>query len=151
MKSIMISVGALLYASCVHAQPRPGDRVPLAESNSGVLAKMTSSMTARGSKPGDLVTAEVIDPVPLRGGQMEGTIERADHSVLQFSFHTMRFGGKTYPIESRLQAIASSKGNEGQDDLNQRVRIDGGAVIAYGVTTALEEGAELRLSVWKKQ
>jgi hypothetical protein len=151
MKSVMITLGALLYASCAFAQAGPGDRPPLADSNSGLLAKMTSSMTATASKPGDVVTAEVIDPVPLRGAHMEGNIERADHSVLQFSFHTMRLGGRSYPIESRLQAIASSKGNEGQDDLNQRVRIDGGSIIAYGVTTALEEGAELRLSVWKKQ
>jgi hypothetical protein len=37
--------------------------------------------------------------------------------------------------------------------LGQRVRIEGAAgtgIIAYGVTTALDEGAELRLTIWEK-
>jgi hypothetical protein len=47
-------------------------------------------------------------------------------------------------------SITSSKGNEGRDDLDQRVRIEGVGIIAFGTKTALDEGAEVRVTAWKK-
>jgi hypothetical protein len=91
----------------------------------------------------------VINPVPLRGGRVEGVIERADHCVLVFHFDTLHFGGQTVKFASDLFGIVSSKGNAGQDDLGQRIRLDGGGVIAYGVTTAIDEGAEIRFVAWQ--
>jgi hypothetical protein len=43
----------------------------------------------------------------------------------------------------------SSKGVAGQDDLGQRVRV-AGDIIAYGTTTAIDEGAEIDMVAWDK-
>jgi hypothetical protein len=89
------------------------------------------------------------DPRELRGARVERTVDRADHDILSFSFHTIWIGDKSYPIQSRLVSVTSSHGNEGRDDLDQRVRIEGAGIIAYGVSTALDEGAEVRITAWK--
>jgi hypothetical protein len=47
-------------------------------------------------------------------------------------------------------SVTSSKGNEGRDDLDQRIRIEGAGLIAFGIDSALDEGAEVRISAWKK-
>jgi hypothetical protein len=150
MKRIILVFIALLYPSCAFGLEARDAEAVVAASDSSFLVKMTSSISTTSSKPGDVITGEVIDPGELRGAMVEGGIERADRAILSFSFQTLRLGGKTFPIQSRLVSITSSKGNEGQDDLGQRVRIEGVGIIAYGVTTALDEGAEVRLSVWKK-
>jgi hypothetical protein len=153
MKSTILLPVALLSATCAYGQNRPENRISIAGPNTGILLKITSSMSSTSSKPGDAVTAEVIDPVVLRGAEIDGTISRADHDILNFAFNKLRFGGTTYNIQSKLLSVTSSKGNEGQDDLGQRIRIEGAAgtgLIAYGINTALNEGAELRLVVWEK-
>lgn len=150
MRSIILLPAALLCAAPIFAQEGASDKVVIAESNSSLLVKMTSSLGTATSKAGDVVTGEVIDPRELRGAHAEGTVHRADRSILDFSFHTLRAGGKTYPIRSRLVSITSSKGNEGRDDLDQRIRIEGVGIIAFGTSTALDEGAEVRLTAWKK-
>ncbi|HEU4961557.1 MAG TPA: hypothetical protein VFT56_14270 [Sphingomonas sp.] len=149
MKTIILTLIALLYASCALALGGPGDASPVAASNSGVLVKMTSGMSSTASKPGDVLTGEIIDPVSLRGARLQGTVDRADHSILKFSFQTLSVDGKSYPVQSQLTSIVNSKGDEGKDDLDQRIRIDGG-IIAYGTATALDEGAEVHMSIWKK-
>jgi hypothetical protein len=150
MKRIVPVLLALAYPTCAFGQNAPSDRAPIAQSNSSFLVKMTSSMSTTSSKPGDLVTGTVIDPVPLRGALVEGTVDRADHSILNFSLHTVRFGGKSYPVQSKLVSITSSKGNEGRDDLDNRIRIEGAGSVAFGTASALDEGAEVHFSVWKK-
>lgn len=157
MKSTMLIIfGALICTAC--AQDQQADpateqgssgEITIAGSNSNFLVKLTSSMSAESSNPGDAVTGVVIDPRPLRGGRVEGTIERADRSFLNFSFHSVEFEGKTYPFESRVTAVVSSKGNAGQDDLGQRIRI-AGDIIAYGTTTAINEGAEIYFVAWEE-
>lgn len=124
--------------------------VDLSGPNSNFLVKLTSSMSAESSKPGDPVTSVVIAPEPLRGGTVDGTIERADRGFLNFRFHTLNFEGESYPIESEVTSVVNSKGNLGQDDLGQRIRVAGGDVIAYGTTTAIDEGAEVRFVGWEK-
>jgi hypothetical protein len=148
MRSIILLT--LLCASSALAQP--GARAPfaLAETNSSFLVKMNSSMSTTSSKVGDVITGQVIDPVSARGGEVQGKVDRADHAILAFSFDTLRLDGKTYDVQSRIVSITSSAGNEGQDDKGQRVRIEGVGIIAYGTATALDEGAEVRLTVWKK-
>lgn len=147
MKRIILVLIALLFpAAALAADPAS----VLATSNSSFLVKMTSSMSTTSSKPGDKITGELIDPAKLRGAVVEGTVERADHDILNFSFTTVRIGDKTYPIQSQIVSITSSKGNEGRDDLDQRVRIEGAGIIAFGVSTVLDEGAEVRLTAWKK-
>jgi len=151
MKTLILSLVALFCMSCAFGADGSDGSIPIAERTSVFLAKLTSSMSASSSKVGDPVTAEAIDPVPLRGALLEGTVDRADHSILVFSFHTVSLNGKTYPVRSRVVAIVSSKGIEGQDDLGQRIRMEGGTMIAYGTTTALDEGAEIQLTVWQKK
>jgi len=147
MRSIAIlPFVVVLCAACQSGGDKPGS---LTGRNSNFLVKLTSSMSAESSKPGDPVTGVVIDPVPFRGGRLEGTIHRADRSFLDFSFHTLRFGDKTYQIQSVVTGLVSSKGNAGKDDLDQRVRFVGRGLIAYGTTTAVNEGAEVRFVAWE--
>ena len=150
MKAIVLTLFALLCASCAFASGGPGDVPVIADSNSGVLVKMTSGMSSTSSKPGDPVTGEIIDPVSLRGARLDGKVDRADHSILKFSFQTLVADGKSYPVQTQLTSIVNSKGDEGQDDLEQRIRIEGGGIIAYGTATTLDEGAEVHMSLWKK-
>ena len=150
MKPILIALLALVNPSHALAQEGSNERVTIAETNSSMLVKMTSGMSTTSSTVGDRVTGVVIDPVSLRGAEAEGTILRADHGILNFAFDTVRLGGKAYPLQSRILSITSSKGNEGRDDLDQRVRIEGVGIIAFGVSTALDEGAEVRFTAWKK-
>lgn len=159
MKSILLILfSALMCTAFVYGQQADpvleeglNRDITISGRNSNFLVKLASSMSATSSNPGDTVTGVVISPVPLRGGRVEGTIERADRSFLNFSFHTVHFDGKTYPIESQISAVVSSKGNAGQDDLGQRLRMTGGGVIAYGTTTAIEEGAEIRFVAWEEE
>jgi hypothetical protein len=150
MKAIILTLIAVLYATCAFARGGPGDAAPIANSSSGVLVKMTSGMSTTASKPGDAITGEIIDPVSLRGARLQGRVDRADHSILKFSFQTLRVEGNSYPVQSQLTSIVNSKGDEGKDDLDQRIRIDGGGIIAYGTATSLDEGAEVHMSIWTK-
>ncbi len=149
---IILVLATTLCASYAFGQaaPRPDPATVIASQNSSMLVKMTSAENTTTSKPGDPVTGELIDPNTLRGATVEGKIDRADHDVLAFSFDVLHIDGKTFPIQSKLVSITSSAGNEGRDDLNQRIRIEGAGIIAYGVTTALNEGAEVRITAWKK-
>jgi len=150
MKATVLILIGLLYPSQALAQEGRNERVEIAESNSSMLVKMTSGMSTTSSKPGDRVTGVVIDPRGLRGAEAEGRILRADHAILNFSFDTVRLNGKSYPVQSRILSITNAKGNEGRDDLDQRVRIEGVGIIAFGVSSALDEGAEVRLTAWKR-
>lgn len=153
MKKNMFVLAAALYATCASAQesgPEKEGVAAFADANSSMLVKMTSSMSAATSKVGDPVTGELIDPRELRGARVEGTVDRADHDILGFAFDTIWIGNKSYPIQSRLASITSSRGNGGQDDHGQRIRIEGAGIIAYGVSTALDQGAEVRITAWKK-
>ncbi len=148
MKNLFL-VAFLAVAALARGEDALADRIVLAGHNASFLVKMTSSINAATSKVGDKITAVVIVPASLRGGRVEGTVDRADHAILHFSFHTLRFRGQTCAMHTDLTSVVSSKGNAGQDDLGQRVRMDGGGVIAYGVTTAIDEGAEIRFVAWQ--
>lgn len=150
MKSNILLLGALLLSSYAHAQEGPAEGPIIAESNSTMLVKMTSSVSSTTSKPGDLVTGILIDPRNLRGAKVEGKVIRADHAILNFTFDTLYHEGKTYPMQSRIVSVTSSKGNDGMDDLDQRLRIEGVGIITYGTRTAIDEGAEIRITSWKK-
>jgi hypothetical protein len=151
MNKSAIFLSALLLAASASGQERQRQPFVPAEANSSFLIKMSSSMSTTSSKVGDAITGEVIDPVNARGGKVEGRVERADHAILGFAFHSLRLGDQAWPIQSRIVSITSSKGNEGRDDLDQRVRIEGVGIIAFGQTTALDEGAEVRMTLWKKE
>jgi hypothetical protein len=151
MKPILFALVALFGSSFTLGADAPQGGIPIAAQDSFVWAKLTSSMSSTSSKPGDPVTAVVMGPAQaLEGATMEGTVDRADQCTLAFSFHTLELDGKTYPIQSRIISIVNSKGVEGQDDLGQRIRMGSADITAYGITTALHEGAELHLSVWKR-
>lgn len=150
MKPILFALVALLWPTCAFGADTPQADSPVAAQSSFVWAKLTSSMSSTSSKPGDPVTAMVMGPgEALLGATIEGTVDRADHCTMAFSFHTLKLNGKSYPIQSRLISVVNSKGIAGQDDLGQRVD-EGAAMTAYGIATALNEGAEIHLSVWKK-
>ena len=150
MRHKILILGTMLAASCAVADARPADDPVVADTNSTMLVKMTTSLSSSSSKPGDVVSGVLIDPSALRGDRVEGTVIRADHAILNFAFDTVHHNGKSYPMQSRLVSITSSKGNEGRDDLDQRLRIEGVGIITYGVTTAIDEGAEVRITAFRK-
>lgn len=150
-KKKSIAILTFVVVLCTAWQSDGDEPVSIAGRNSDFLVKLTSSMSAASNQPGDPVTGVVINPVVFRGGRLEGTIDRADRSFLDFSFHTLRFGDRTYRIQSVVTSLVSSKGNAGKDDLAQRVRFVGGGLIAYGTTTAVDEGAEVRFVAWEQQ
>jgi hypothetical protein len=153
MKKTVLILAALLFPACASAQsnrPPQDPEAAISPANSSMLVKMTSSMSTATSKVGDPVTGVLIDPRPLRGARVEGKITRADNSILNFSFDTIHIDGKTFPIQSRIVSVTSSKGNEGRDDLDNRVRIEGVGSIAFGTASAIDEGAEIRITAWKK-
>jgi hypothetical protein len=148
MKKTLIAFTLVVSALVACGEEAPANAISLAGPNSNFLVKLTSGVSAKTSKVGDKITAVVIVPRDLRGGRVSGTVQRADHAIVRFAFDTVEFRGKTLRLDSELTSVVSSKGNAGQDDLQQRVRIDGGNVIAYGVTTAIDEGAEIRFTAW---
>jgi len=151
MKPIIFALIALFWSSCAFGANGPEGADPIAAVSSFVQVKLTSSMSAASSKVGDPVTAVAMGPDHrLLGATMEGTVDRAEKDVVAFSFHTLKLNGNSYPIQSQVISVVNSKGIAGQDDLGQRVRVEGDNVIAYGITTALNDGSEIRLSVWKK-
>jgi hypothetical protein len=150
MKSNILLLGALMLPSNALAQEGPAEGPVIAASNSTMLVKMTNSASSTDSKPGDKVTGILIDPRDLRGATVEGMVIRADHAILNFAFDTLHHQGKTYRMQSRLVSVTSSKGNDGMDDLDQRLRIEGVGIIAYGTRTAIDEGAEIRITAWQK-
>jgi hypothetical protein len=148
MKSL-ITIIAIFCTAALWGETVSPDKITLTGKNSNFLIKLTSSLNAATSKPGDPVTGVVILPLAARGGRVVGRVDRADHCILKFSFQTMTYKDKAWQLHSELTSVVSSKGNAGQDDLGQRVRLDGGGVIAYGVTTAIDEGAEIRFVGWE--
>lgn len=155
MKPIILALLAWSWSSgALGADARaraPQGSSLLAAQDGFVEVKLTSSMSTTSSKPGDPVTAVVMGPQALQGATLEGTVVHAEYDTLDFSFHTLRFlNGKTCSIQCRVVSLVNSKGIAGQDDLGQRVRYDGSGVIGYGIHTAVNEGAEIDLTVWKK-
>lgn len=152
MKTIFIVLGALLLANGAQAQTRRNAETGpiLATSNSTMLVKMTTDMGSQTSKVGDVISGVLIDPVYERGDRVEGHILRADHAILNFTFDTLIHDGKRYEMQSRVISITSSHGNDGMDDLDQRLRIEGAGIITYGTRTEIHEGAEVRITAWKK-
>lgn len=157
MRSILlVFVIAFFVASCgqdagvdpSHITASPG--VDISGESSNFLVKLTSDISPESNKPGDPVTGVLIDPTIFRGGRVEGTIELAHRSDIQFSFHTVHFDGSSYAIESTVTSVVNSKGNAGHDDFGQRIRVAGGTVIAHGTTTAISEGAEIRFVAWQE-
>jgi hypothetical protein len=110
------------------------------------LVKLSDSLSSKTSRKGDKVGAVVISPVALRGGRLEGAVEEAEGGRLRFSFHTLRFAGKTVPIQTEVTGVVSSKGNAGLDDLEQPVSVARGTVVVKGPAVAIDEGAEIRLA-----
>jgi len=152
MKSLVTLLAFCCSTALWAAEPvAPTGRIPLTGPNCNFLVKLTSYINAGTNKPGDVVTGVVIVPAILRGGRVEGTIERADHGILRFSFQRLKFKEYSYDIGSAVTGVVSSKGMAGQDDLGQRVRMDGGGIVAYGTTTAIDEGAEIRFVAWEKE
>lgn len=150
MNRHLLTLGALLLSPAALAQEGGGGAEVVSPMNSSMLVKMNSSISSTASKPGDRITGMLIDPRELRGVVIEGKVDRADHAILGFSFDRIIVGGKVIPIQSHLVSLTSSKGNEGRDDLDNRVRIEGVGIIAFGTATAVDEGAEVRITAWKR-
>jgi hypothetical protein len=165
MKPILLLIPIALLAACGEGRTSQGQdsqdpaasqeqasadaAVDLTGPNSNFLVKLTNSISTE-SEEGDPVTGVVINPAPLRGGRVKGSLGEAAGPHLSFSFHTLDIGEKTYSMESEVTSIVNSKGNPGRDDLDQRVRV-GGGIVAYGTETALNEGAEVRFVAWQEE
>lgn len=150
MNKLLLTLGALLLSPAAFAQDGGGGPENVSPINSSMLVKMNTSISSTASKPGDPVSGVLIDPRELRGAVIEGRVVRADHAILDFAFDRIIVGGKVIPIQSRIVSLTSSKGNEGRDDLDNRVRIEGVGIIAFGTATAVDEGAEVRITAWKR-
>lgn len=151
MKPLIFALVAAFWSFCALGADAPPSSSPVAAQSSFVWAKLTTSLSTTSSKPGDPVTALVMGPgEALLGATLEGTVVKAERSNLAFSFHRLKlYNGKSYAVQSRLIAVVNSKGVAGQDDLGQRVGENAG-ITAYGISTALNEGSEIYLSVWKQ-
>ncbi len=152
MKTNLLLVAvAVLCVACLSSRDKPRE-IALDGPNCHFWAKLTSSMSTETSKPGDPVTAVVMVHHTMQGGRLKGEVEMAEKPVLRFSFQTLTSEGKTYRIRDYLMSITNSKGWMGRDDLGQRIRVDGdgGGFIAYGDTTALNEGAEIKFAAWEE-
>jgi len=149
--NLILMIIAMLGAACLSSEDGTDTGTTLNGPNSHFWVKLTSSVSTETSKPGDPVRAVVMVHDVMRGGLLEGTVDMAEKAVLRFSFHTLTFEGKTYRLNDYIMSITNSKGRLGHDDLGQRVRIDGdgGGLIAYGYTTALNEGAEIKFTAWE--
>lgn len=150
--NLLLMAVAVLCVASLSSRDKPQDKIALNGPNCHFWVKLTSSMSTETSKPGDPVTALVMVHDTMQGGLLEGEVEMAEKPVLRFSFHTLTFEGKTYPIRDYMMSITNSKGWMGRDDLGQRIRMDGdgGGFIAYGDTTALNEGAEIKFAAWEE-
>lgn len=146
--NLLVILIATLGTAC--SPSGPDDSVTFDGPNSRFWVKLTSSMSTETSQAGDPVTAVVMVHDVLQGARLEGTVELAEKPVLRFSFHTLTFEGDTYRLQDYLMSVTNSKGRLGHDDRGQRVRIDGdgGGLIAYGHTTALNQGAEIKFVAW---
>lgn len=109
------------------------------------LVKLSDSLSSKTSRKGDLVRAVIISPERLRGGRLEGAVEEATGPRLRFHFHTLHYKDQTIRVRTEIVGVVSSKGNPDQDDLEQRVSVQAGTVVAHGPAVALDEGSEIRL------
>ncbi|MGA8203277.1 MAG: hypothetical protein WB812_02095 [Woeseiaceae bacterium] len=150
--TLLLTAVAVLAIGCNARQDGAQAGNALSGPNCHFWAKLTSSMSTQTSKAGDPVTALVMVHDTIRGGLLQGKVEEADDGTLRFSFDTLTFDGKTYAIRAYLMSITNSKGWMGRDDQGQRIRMDGdgGGFIAYGDSTSLDEGAEVKFAAWEE-
>jgi hypothetical protein len=149
---LLLTAFAVLATGCLSPRNEPQGQNALGGPNCHFWVKLTSSMSTQSSRAGDPVTALVMVHDTMRGGLLQGKVQEADKGTLRFSFDTLSFEGKTYPIRAYLMSVTNSKGRMGRDDQGQRIRMDGdgGGFIAYGDTTSLNEGAEVKFAAWEE-
>lgn len=149
---LLLTAVAVLLSGCHPPPGEPPADNALSGPNCHFWAKLTSSMSTQTSKAGDPVTALVMVHDTMRGGLLQGKITEADKGTLRFTFDTLTFDGKTYAIHDYLMSVTNSTGWMGRDDQDRRIRMDGdgGGYIAYGDTTSLHEGAEVKFAAWEE-
>ena len=95
--------------------------------NQMFIINLTSPISTKDSKEGDIFTAQVIEPVEFQGSVVEGHIRKvepaknveAPKSRIDFAFETLTVADITYKIQADLQEVANSKGVAKVDEEGQ--------------------------------
>jgi outer membrane lipoprotein SlyB len=95
--------------------------------NQNFVVNLTSPISTKDSKAGDLFTAQVLDPPDFQGSVVEGHIRKvepaqnggAPKSKISFAFETMTVGDTTYKIQADLVEVVNSKGVAKVDEEGQ--------------------------------
>jgi hypothetical protein len=112
MKSLII--GLLVFCSGAWAQsPLPAGTV--------LPARLAASLDSRKNKPGQVITARIMQDVPLPEGKIPAGSRLVGHIVgvgpagngsgkeVAFRFDTLRFSHQSIPITTSLRALASMR------------------------------------------
>ena len=132
-------------AAALSTTTEPRSKGAVVGPNALFHVKLNNAVNTKTARKGDRIRAVVMSPVPQRGGYVEGVVEEASGNRLRLTFNKLQFRGKESDIATGdIVFLYSSKGNLNQDDFEQRVRFEGGTIVATGPATSLDEGAELR-------
>jgi hypothetical protein len=98
--------------------------------NQKLLVKLSTPISTKGSRIGDALSAQVIEPAKYANAIVEGHIKSitAPHgkqrAEISFAFETITIGGKTYLITADLKEIvANSKGVKQVDEEGQVIGV----------------------------
>src|SRR5207237_7570330 len=88
-----------------------------------VTARLLGPISTETSRKGDRITAEIREPQASAGNILEGRITEAKsgaklkgESVLTFTFDTWTRGDQAIPIQSSVESLSNSHGQENVDE-----------------------------------
>jgi hypothetical protein len=95
--------------------------------NQNFVVNLTSPISTKDSKAGDIFTAQVLQPAEFQGSVVEGHIRKvepaqnggAPKSRISFAFETLTVGDTTYKIQADLEDVVNSKGVAKVDEEGQ--------------------------------
>lgn len=103
--------------------------------NQTFVINLTSPISTKDSKPGDAITAVVLEPAEFQNAVVEGHVRKvepaqnmeAPKSRIAFGFETLTVGDTTYKIQADLQEVVNSKGAAKVDEEGQVIGKGNGA------------------------
>jgi hypothetical protein len=113
-----------------------GDKIK----NQTFVVNLTSPISTKDSKPGDTITALVLEPSEFQGAVIEGHVRKvepaknmeAPKASIAFGFETLTTGDTTYKIQADLQDVVNSKGVAKVDEEGQVIAKGNGGKRAAG-------------------
>jgi hypothetical protein len=121
----VLCLSALMCASTLIVQPAFGGEKSI--KNQAFMVNLTSSISTKDSKAGDIFTAVVLQPAEFQGSVIEGHIQKvepaqnmqAPKARIAFEFDTLTVDDVTYKIQADLQEVVNSKGVSKVDEEGQ--------------------------------